>query len=316
MRTYSAHQDAVDVLALLVLLCAVFGASAAATCGNGIQEEGEQCEDGNLFDSDGCSARCYCENDPCQFTVGGDVHLASIAAGLAPGATVSLAATTYAGDGACGWVVASVLGTNARAITLRGAVQGKTKIDCGHSGPIIDGIVRGTHLRLEHIDFTNAQRSGSGGALVRAEEDSHIVLDGCRVTNCGTDGEGGAVLVSNSSLLVTHSHFEENNAQVFGGGMAIVDGATAVLTDSTFIRCIAGSGGAVYVARASSITMERMLFFFNSAVTGQCLPACLSVRARGQRLSISVRISAGVSGRGASICPSRSPPPASRFLEN
>jgi hypothetical protein len=33
----------------LVFLCAVFGASAAVTCGNGIQEEGKQCEDGNLY---------------------------------------------------------------------------------------------------------------------------------------------------------------------------------------------------------------------------------------------------------------------------
>ena len=38
----------------LVFLCAVFGASAAVTCGNGIQEEGKQCEDGNLYLNDGC----------------------------------------------------------------------------------------------------------------------------------------------------------------------------------------------------------------------------------------------------------------------
>ena len=267
----SAHIPVLRSALVAVILCTVVHQTVAATCGDGLREDGEQCEDGNTNSGDGCSSSCQCEADPCRFTVGSaSVNLASVVTALAPGATVTLAAGTYAGDGSCGWRVPSLNGTDERAITVRGAVQGKTTIDCGHSGPIIEGIVRGTHLRLERIDFTNARRSGSGGALVRAEEDSHIVLDGCRVTNCGTDGEGGAVLVSNSSLLVTHSHFEENDAEVFGGSMAIVDGAKAVLTDSTFVRCIAGSGGAVYVARASTITMERMLFSFNSAVTGQC----------------------------------------------
>ena len=40
-----------------------------------------------------------------------------------------------------------------------------------------------------------------------------IVLENCRVTNATSDGDGGALLISNSSLLVVDSHFEENSAR-------------------------------------------------------------------------------------------------------
>jgi cysteine-rich repeat protein len=36
-------------------------AVAAQGCGNGVREEGEGCDDGNLVDEDGCTARCQPE---------------------------------------------------------------------------------------------------------------------------------------------------------------------------------------------------------------------------------------------------------------
>lgn len=69
----------------LLLCAAVLEASAAVTCGNGVQEEGEQCEDGNVFPGDGCSALCECEDDPCAFTVGSAINLASVVSALRPG---------------------------------------------------------------------------------------------------------------------------------------------------------------------------------------------------------------------------------------
>ena len=161
-----------------------------------------------------------------------------------------------------------MFGADARAITVRGAAQGTSVVDCQHFGPDIQGVVRGTHLRLEQIQFTNAHRTGSGGAVVRAEEDSHIVLDGCRVTNCGTDGEGGALLVHSSSLLVVHSHFEEISAEAKGGALAVVNRSAATVSDSTFTRCIAGSGGGAVFVADSTLQSKGMRCSLNDAGPG------------------------------------------------
>ncbi len=54
---------------LLVLGLAVLTPQAwAATCGDGILESGESCDDGNLTDSDGCSASCQIEAPPTTTT--------------------------------------------------------------------------------------------------------------------------------------------------------------------------------------------------------------------------------------------------------
>ena len=48
---------------LLQVLCALFLTTRAAAfdCGNGLQEPGEECDDGNHLDGDGCSATCLLE---------------------------------------------------------------------------------------------------------------------------------------------------------------------------------------------------------------------------------------------------------------
>ena len=245
-----------------IVLLRISSHASAATCGDSLREEGEQCEDGNQRPGDGCSPSCKCEDEPCRFTVSASVNLASVVEALAPGSGITLAAGTYG----CGWRISSVNETDKRPITVRGAAQGTSIIDCNHFGPVVAGSVRGTHLRFEGLTFTNAVRSGSGGAVLRAEGGSHIVFDECRVTNCGADGDGGALLVANSSLLVSDSNFEENSAEGSGGSLAVVEGGRLTLTDSTFTRCFAGaSGGAVYVTKASTLRMQGMFFSLNSA---------------------------------------------------
>jgi cysteine-rich repeat protein len=79
----------------LLLFSTIFEAVAAA-CGNGVLEESEECEDGNVFAGDGCSQQCQCEQDPCSVVIGAQassrIHLASVVSGLRPGATLTLAA--------------------------------------------------------------------------------------------------------------------------------------------------------------------------------------------------------------------------------
>jgi len=64
------QHDAHDLLTLVgqradCLAGAVYVQSAvlcpAPLCGNGMQEQGEQCDDGNVADGDGCSSRCIVE---------------------------------------------------------------------------------------------------------------------------------------------------------------------------------------------------------------------------------------------------------------
>ena len=226
---------------------------------------------------DGCTATCECETDPCRFTASPQVNLASVVAGLVPGATLTLAPGTYAGGGSCGWSIqaastpgnGSVSVVHERPITIRGSGQSASDvlIDCQAMGAVVDGAINGpTHLRLENMHFKSAQRSGVGGSLLRAERGALIVIDNCRVTDCGSDGEGGAILLSNSDLEIRGSHFEVLRAEVNGGALALVNGARALLIDSTFKDCSAGNfGGAAFVLSGSSCVMDGAVFAFNEA---------------------------------------------------
>jgi len=258
-------QDPTCLLALfaLLLLPAVPGASATA-CGDGIQAESEQCDDGNTVSGDGCSRNCECEQNDCTFSVSTSLQsLASVFAGLRPGATVTLSAGTY--KGRCGFSIASANGTDQRPITIVGAHASATVIDCDNAGPVFEGIVMGTHLRILGIHFTNARRSDNGGGVLRAQGGSHVVIVDCRMSKCGTDQDGGALHVSNSSLVVNGSQFEENTAVGGGGAIALVDQGRAAVADSTFTLGDATDGGALYLARASTLTLERTLMSFNNA---------------------------------------------------
>ena len=214
---------------------------------------------------DGCSAVCQCESDPCRFTAGPQVDLASVVAGLGPGATLTLASGTYRGTGVCGWRLSS---WGAVPITIRGvpASGARVVIDCDSTGPLVEGVIVGSHLRLEGIHVKGAYRSGSGGAVLRAEQGSSVEMVNCAVTGAVSDADG-AVLVSSSSLIIRASHFEGNSAEN-GGSLAVVDGAQATFIDSTFTHCSAGTfGGACFISRASSCVVHNTHFSFNDAVT-------------------------------------------------
>ena len=163
--TLAARLLVLSLVSLILCACEV----SAATCGDGLQEEGEQCEDGNQVDEkslgdgrcsrqaarvrrlpagflipfhgqvaeDGCSEMCQCETDPCDFAASPSVNLASVVLALRPGATLSLAAGTYTGSGSCGWSIAATVSSaddRSLPITVRGA-QGATIIDCDSVGP-------------------------------------------------------------------------------------------------------------------------------------------------------------------------------------
>ena len=155
---------------------------------------------------DGCDASCACESAPCQFTVSSSVRLASVVSALHPGATLTLASGSYKGSGVCGWRLPSGAGAGDSPITVRGPSTGAAPVvDCDHVGPVVDGVLRGVHLRLEGILFTNAYISGGSGGIARAELGSRIVVANCRFSASSTDRQGGAIFVrhSNSSVVIS-----------------------------------------------------------------------------------------------------------------
>ena len=255
---------------------------SAAECGNGLQEEGESCEDGGTVgfnpainsqaphgfqfpsqlccstrvrsmssysvpeqvDGDGCDAACQCEQDPCAFSVAEDVNLTSVVSALRPGASLALAAGRWTN---CGWSVWSANGGDERPITIRGQGPSQTVVDCAHATSVVDSVINGTALRLVGIHFVNAHRNNGKGSVLRADGGSDVKIENCRVSNCSTtDSDGGAIFVSDSGLTVRTSHFEGNSAADKGGALAI-DGGTCTLIDSTFMHCFADQGVCVCV---------------------------------------------------------------------
>ncbi len=91
------------------------GASCVPTCGNGLPDLGEECDDGNLMDGDGCSSTCmvetgfYCFGEPtsrcragsCVFEpatalpLGGDFAIDGAGTASAMGVTFSQRSTLY-----------------------------------------------------------------------------------------------------------------------------------------------------------------------------------------------------------------------------
>ena len=202
------------------------------------------------------------------------MHLASVVAGLLPGATLTLASgSAYSGRSSCGWRLMSPASArdasnDPRPITIRGGGAGMEAvlIDCQAYGPVMEGVLIDVHLQLRGIHFTNAFRSGSGGGVLSAELGSTVVLENVRVTNSSSAGRGGCILMRNSSSLVIRgSHFEENTAVENGGSLALVDGVRATVTESIFTRCSGASGGAISMAHGCTIALEGVLFSLNDA---------------------------------------------------
>ena len=90
------------------------------------------------------------------------------------------------------------------------------------------------------------------------------------------DTGGGLAAIQLRDLLLRDVRFYSNQAEAFGGGMAVemLAGGTATIEDCIFAdnRVLSergGGGGALYIMNAASLTIRRSLFVGNTAFTGQ-----------------------------------------------
>jgi CSLREA domain-containing protein len=90
------------------------------------------------------------------------------------------------------------------------------------------------------------------------------------------DTGGGLAAIQLRDLLLRDVRFENNQAEAFGGGMAVdmLAGGTATLEDCVFdgnrvFSSRGGGGGGLFIDNPANTTISRSLFVGNSALTGQ-----------------------------------------------
>ncbi|GAB4551983.1 MAG: hypothetical protein Tsb0013_14170 [Phycisphaerales bacterium] len=140
--------------------------------------------------------------------------------------------------------------------------------------PSIDGggttgsLITANGATIIGVCFTNGKDSHfNGGALKVADNASaslsYVVFDGNKA-----DEDGGALWVGrNSSVSVNNAVFSNNEAE-FGGAIQAGQGATLSLTDVDFNNNLAtGSGGAIDLLAAASVSIEASCFIGNEAET-------------------------------------------------
>ncbi len=131
----------------------------------------------------------------------------------------------------------------------------------------------GLHAVFATITISNclfaSNASNSDGGAVSIAGGSQM-FTGCVFFGNGAIGDGGAIRsFANAITTVTDCLFDENFASDDGGG--IFNDAAATVTNSTFVRNMADSGGGMHTRSADSTSVvNNCVFWYNYAdVTGE-----------------------------------------------
>lgn len=120
-----------------------------------------------------------------------------------------------------------------------------------------------------------ATTTEGGGGLFNAGGIVNLVngTSVARNSASGTDGAGGGVLSDGGILTITDSTVTENTSQGPGGGIELVNGVEATITDSAIevntAADLAGDGGGIHVSGGglSTLTINRSIVANNTAVS-------------------------------------------------
>ncbi len=172
-------------------------AAAVSVCGNSIIESGEQCDDGNLIDGDGCSSACTLDNP--VFYV--DYSLGT------PNLECSVIAPCNTVERVFNSIPFSIAATDATpkdiAIKVQGTLQGANEHIRFESTPA------GLTALSYSIEPWNSNPIINNGYLRIYIE--NIIIDGFEITN--SDNGTGAIWVDNSNITVQNSYLYNNNSQ-------------------------------------------------------------------------------------------------------
>ncbi|PNH09496.1 hypothetical protein TSOC_003879 [Tetrabaena socialis] len=141
----------------------------------------------------------------------------------------------------------------------------------------------GQLLVCNDTNFTNNTAALGGAISIFSMESSYDGMDGyttCTTTaglvlesasvlyNSAQSG-GGLHLAQGASAIVTGTTFQENRAELLGGAIASVDCGLLTLTDSYITGCSAGLlGGGIYTDACMLIVVERSQFNRDRAAVG------------------------------------------------
>lgn len=147
-------------------------------------------------------------------------------------------------------------------VSIVGAHRTTTIIE-GDADDRLFEVRSGAVARLDSLTLRDATPAHAGAvALNRAT----LTVHNCTLEDNLADGATGGALysISTSTLTITDSVFEGNEAGTTGGALA--NHGTTTITNVSFIANTAGQrGGAIYQSPNGSLDVDAVLFLFNEA---------------------------------------------------
>ncbi|HPF16202.1 MAG TPA: SwmB domain-containing protein [Thermotogota bacterium] len=151
------------------------------------------------------------------------------------------------------------------SVTVKNAIIKNALASNGYGGGIyIDHSA--LHLEKSTFQACQAGNAQNGGAIYSAY--SEITTDNCTfIENTAQNGAGIAVAYS-STYQATNTHFNSNQAGAAGGGLYLVTGITATLTNCSVANNIAVQGGGIALHNQVTLTGINLTVNANTAVEG------------------------------------------------
>ena len=189
-------------------------------CGNGVLERGEECDDGNSYNGDGCSAECLLEGGPTSIDVCFKQELRNVENNLL-GTYRQICDIDLSGE------EFEPIGSLSEPFMGNYDGQGYKIIGLNYNNQEEDGVglfsatlnSRIENINLENVDLIGKDRVGS---LVGFSQDSEIINVNSNGFIEGNSFVGGiaGVLTAESLLLDSSANIKVSGAQGFVGGLA------------------------------------------------------------------------------------------------
>ena len=142
-------------------------------------------------------------------------------------------------------------------------------------------------LSIKDSSFRNGNNYGNGGVIFLVTRNSTLSIQNTTIYNTSSSSNGGAVYIKSNMgsktkntfalLRIINSSFSYSTSELSGGAVCIsAQKLSAIIRDSLFLRCNAGSsGGALFFATndSTTISLRNNNFSENSADNGGIVQA-------------------------------------------